>query len=120
MTDQATPVDAPVPVPSGQVVTLLDVIHNEPGTEGLTVRYRFLAPAIAPGGAVDFEQAAVDMLHLCQTYALPRVVSGGPRPVQIVISFSDAPVEFGAAVPEITQFFEAYSLEGDTCIWEPL
>ena len=119
MTEPATPPDDPIPVPSGQEVTLLDVIHNEPGTEGLTVRYRFVAPAIAPGAGVAFAQASLDMQHLCQTYALPRVISGGPQPVQIVISLSDAPVEFGASAPEVTQFFEAYSLDDDTCIWEP-
>ena len=119
MTEPATPVDEPIPVPSGQEVRLLDVIHNEPGPDGLTVRYRFVAPAIAPGGGVDFDTAATDMAHLCQTYAVPRVTSGGPQPVQIVISLSDVPVAFGAAAPEVTQFFEAYSLDGDTCIWEP-
>ena len=118
MTEPATPLAEPIPVPSGQEVRLLDVIHNQAGPQGLTVRYRFVAPAIAPGGGVDFEVAAADMLHLCQTYALPRVTSGGPQPVQIVISLSDVPVDFGAAAPEITQFFEAYSLDGDTCIWE--
>jgi hypothetical protein len=119
MTDPVTPADDAIPVPSGQKVRLLDVIHNQPGPEGLTVRYRFLAPAIAPGGGVDFETASADMMHLCQTYALPRVREGGPQPMQIVISLSDAPVEFGAASPEVTQFFEAYSLDGDACIWEP-
>jgi hypothetical protein len=119
MTEPVTPTDEPIPVPSGQAVTLLDVIHNEPGTGGLTVRYRFIAPAIAPGGTVDFETAAADMAYLCQTYALPRVLSGGPQPEQIVISLSDAAVDFGASAPEVTQFFEAYSLDGDTCIWEP-
>ncbi|MGQ0565193.1 MAG: DUF6497 family protein [Gemmobacter sp.] len=119
MTDPVLPAGDPIPVPSGQEVRLLDVIHNEPGTGGLTVRYRFIAPAIGPGGDVDFETAAADMEHLCQTYALPRVVSGGPRPAQIVISLSDMAVPFGAAAPEATQFFEAYSLDGDTCIWEP-
>ena len=119
MTDPVTPQDQLIAVPSGQNVTLLYVIHDEAGPEGLTIRYRFVAPAIAPGGAVDFDLAAADMAHLCQTYALPRVLSGGPRPAQIVISLSDVPVEFGASAPEITQFFEAYSLDGDTCIWEP-
>jgi hypothetical protein len=119
MTEPATPLDDQIPVPSGQEVRLLDVIHNEPGPEGLTVRYRFVAPAIAPGGGVEFEQASADMLHLCQTYALPRILKGGPRPMQIVISLSDVAVEFGTSAPEITQFFEAYSLEGDACIWEP-
>ena len=119
MTDTATPTGEPIPVPSGQEVRLLDVIHNEPGPDGLTTRFRFVAPAIAQGGGVDFEAASADMMHLCQTYALPRVTSGGPAPSQIVISLSDVPVEFGSTAPEVTQFFEAYSLDGDTCIWEP-
>jgi Family of unknown function (DUF6497) len=120
MTEPVTPPeDAPIPVPSGQEVRLLDVIHNEPGAEGLTVRFRFLAPGIAPGGGVDFETAAADMAHLCQTYALPRLGVTGPLPAQIIVSLSDVPVEFGMAAPEVTQFFEAYSPDGDTCIWEP-
>jgi hypothetical protein len=119
MTDPVPPDSAPIPVPSGQEVRLLDVIHNQPGPEGLTIRYRFIAPAIAPGGGIDFDTAAADMAHLCQAYALPRVRSGGPQPAQIVISLSDRPVDFGQPAPEATQFFEAYSLDGDTCIWEP-
>lgn len=120
MTDPVTPDTAePIPVPSGQEVRLLDVIHNQPGAAGLTVRYRFIAPGIAPGGGVDFEAASADMAHLCQSYALPRVLSGGPLPAQIVISLSDVPVDFGSSDPAVTQFFEAYSLDGDTCIWEP-
>ena len=119
MTDPVTPAGDPIPVPSGQDIRLLAVVHNEPGPEGLTIRYRFIAPAIAPGGGVGFEQASADMLHLCQTYALPRVREGGPQPAQIVISLSDVAIDFGTAAPEVTQFFEAYSLDGDTCIWEP-
>ena len=57
--------DGPISVPSGQPLTLMDVIWNERGPEGLTFRFRFLAPQIArQGGTVDYETAAVDMLHL--------------------------------------------------------
>jgi Family of unknown function (DUF6497) len=121
MTDPVTPPaeEAPIPVPSGQTVHLLDVIHNEPGAEGLTVRFRFIAPAIAPGGGVDFETAAADMAHLCEAWALPRLAVTGPAPQQIIISLAAAPVEFGMAAPEVTQFFEAYTPDGATCIWEP-
>jgi Family of unknown function (DUF6497) len=31
---------------------------------------------------------------------------------------SDRVVPFGQTDPEATQFFEAYSLQGDTCVWE--
>jgi hypothetical protein len=58
------------------------------------------------------------MAHLCQSYALPRLSETGPVPAQIIISLSDRPVPFGEASPEATQFFEAYRIEGDACIWE--
>lgn len=108
-----------IEVPSGQPVIFQDVIWNEPGPEGLTVRFRFVAPEITPeSGLEDFEATAADMLHLCQSYALPRVITSTPLPQQIVISISDIPVEFGVAAPEATQFFDAYSIEDGVCIWE--
>lgn len=113
--------DELVPVPSGQEVRFVEAIWGIPGAEGLTVRFRFLAPGIArDGGRVDFDTAARDMEYLCNSYALPRSLSGtGPRPEQIVISLSDIPVPFGMAAPEATQFFEGYAIEEDRCIWEP-
>lgn len=108
--------DAPIPVPSGQEVRLLDVIRDQPGPGGLTYRFRFVAPAIAQ--TVDFETAAADMEHLCRTYALPRLSQIGPVPGQVIVSLSDRPVPFGEPAPDATQFFEAYRVEGDTCIWE--
>lgn len=109
-----------VPVPSGQPVTLQDVVLNAPGAAGLTARFRFVAPQIARfGGTIDFETAAADMDHLCATYALPRIDTiTGPRPAEVVISLSDRPVEFGVITPEATQFFEAYSIQDGTCVWE--
>jgi hypothetical protein len=108
-----------ITTPSGQVVTFQEVIWNAPGPEGLTLRFRFLAPAIAQDdGSVDFDTASADMLWLCQTFALPRVPGSGPQPAQIVISLSDRPVPFGQADPDATQFFEAYALRGGTCVWE--
>jgi hypothetical protein len=110
--------DEQIVLPSGQTVTLQDVVWNVPGPEGLTSRFRFIAPAIAAsGGTVDFETAAADMLWLCQNYALPRVADPGPQPSQIVISLSDIPVPFGEANPVATQFFEAYTLEDGACQW---
>lgn len=111
--------EAPIAVPSGQPVTLLDVITNQPGPLGLTTRFRFIAPEIArEGGSVDLETAQADMLALCQSYALPRIAGQGPQPAQIVISLSDRPVPFGEAAPDATQFFEAFALQDGTCIWE--
>lgn len=111
--------DAVVVVPSGQDVRLLEVVLNAPGPDGVAARFRFVAPAIAKdGGEIDFETASADMAHLCQTYALPKLAELGPVPTQIIISFSDRAVPFGEAAPDATQFFEAYRVEGDACIWE--
>lgn len=115
----AAGVDDPIPVPSGQAVTYVDTISDAAGPEGLTVRFRFLAPAIArDGGSVTPEAAQADMLALCRTYALPRIASTGPQPRQIVISLSDRPVEFGIPDEEATQFFDAYGIADGDCILE--
>jgi hypothetical protein len=111
--------DTLIPVPSGQPVTLQDVIWNVPGPEGLTLRFRFIAPQIArDAGSVDYETAAADILHLCQTYALPRMGEFGPQPSQIVISMSDMAVPFGETAPQATQFFEAFKHQDGICISE--
>lgn len=106
-----------IEVPSGQPITLLEVILNEPGTEGATARFRFLAPEITPEG--DFDAAVADMQHLCDTYALQRIAGTVPMPQQIVISLSDREVGFGQSDPDATQFFEAFSIDTGICVWEP-
>ena len=116
--DLAMPSD--LAVPSGQVVTLIDTIQGATGPEGLTLRFRFLAPAITrEGGTISAEQAQADMAHLCLHYALPRVPQSGPAIQQVIISLSDRPVLFGEADTEATQYFEAFSIADGTCIWEP-
>lgn len=122
-TDAGTPDITPghdlvVAVPSGQTVTLQDVVWNVPGTDGLATRFRFVAPAIAPGGGIDFDLAATDMQHLCDDFALPRVKDNAPPPAQIVISLSDRPIPFGETAPDATQFFESYRIENGSCQWE--
>ncbi len=105
-----------VQVPSGQPVTFVEVVRYEAGPNGKVARFRFVAPAIA--GGVGFDRAVGDMQHLCDAFALPRVTETVPFPTQIIISLSAAPVPFGEAAPEVTQYFEAYSLQDGACIWE--
>lgn len=109
-----------IPVPSGQEVRFLDVILGEPGPEGLTARFRFIAPAIArDGGTVNAEAAQEDMAALCSNFALQRITNTGPQPAQIIIALADREVPFGEPAPEATQYFEAYSLADGMCVWEP-
>ncbi len=111
--------DPLIAVPSGQPVTLLEVLTDQPG-QGLTYRFRFVAPEISrEKGQPDFELIGRDLEHLCNAYALPRIAEGGPVPNQIVISIADRPTVFGEPDPQVTQFFEAYSIEDDACTWEP-
>ncbi len=109
----------PIPVPSGQLVTLLDVIRDEIGPQGRVLRFRFLASDISrTDGQMSYEAAASDIYHLCQTYALPKRTAFGPEPDQIIVSMSDRPVPFGQITPEATQFFEAFTVADGACIWE--
>ena len=116
----ATPAlaDAPVNVPSGQQVSLHEVLTDtNPGA--LWVRFRFLAPGIARAkGEVSQESAAADMDYLCDVLAVAYVRQHALRPERVVISMADRPVVFGKANPEATQFFSSYSLAEGRCIWE--
>ncbi len=106
----------PVALPSGQQVRLQEVIEER--SEGAQVaRFRFIAPWIFGGGDAGFIEQ--DMEHLCNEVAARQVANLSALPAQIVISLSSEPTEFGVPAPEITQFFQAYSLVDGTCVWEP-
>ena len=105
-------------VPSGQAVTLGEVLIDENPGE-LWLRFRFLAPDIArDGGRIVYDQALIDIDKLCADFVVPFVAREQLDPARIVISLSDRPVQFGQPDPEATQFFEAYRLESARCIWE--
>jgi len=109
----------PVQVPSGQAITFVDVITDAPGTAGVTWRYRFLAPAIARDtGTISAEVAATDIDTICANFVIPDLRHLGTVPDQVIVSLSDRTIEFGTPTPEATQLFEAYRIDGDTCIWE--
>jgi hypothetical protein len=116
--DQVLPGDkTEIAAPSGLVLKLQDVVWNAPGPDGLTLRFRFVAPALAGASEETIASTSDDMLWLCQTYALPRVPSTGPRPAQIVISVADRELPFGEAAPDALQLFEAYTLTDGECVW---
>lgn len=107
-------------VPSGQPVTLHEVLLDEVGTEAW-VRFRFITPDIArDGGSVTYEAAADDMTHLCEQLAIPYIGEFALTADVIIIALADRTTEFGIPDPDATQFIEAYRADGDTCSWEPL
>ena len=110
--------DAPLDTPSGQPVTLSEILLDENPGE-LWVRFRFLAPQIARGpDAIDPDIAMADMQALCDDLAVPYLVDNAIQPARIVMSFADREVPFGQPDPEATQFFELFSLQDGSCIWE--
>lgn len=111
--EAAIPEGAGIAVPSGRQVQFLDVITNAPGAEGATARFRFVVP-----GLQQDEDWAEDMQALCDSYALPRIEGMVPAPQQIVISLADRELPFGESMPDAVQFFEAYSVENASCMWE--
>ena len=107
-------------VPSGQPVELQEVLVDTIGEE-TWLRFRFIAPRIAAGeDAIDYDKAAGDMEFLCTTLAIPYIAEYALTGDVIVISMADREVAFGESNPEATQFFEAYRIEDDICIWEGL
>ena len=109
-----------IDVPSGQPLELQEVLVDTIDEE-TWLRFRFLAPQIAgDAGTVDYETAAQDMAHLCDTLAIPYIADYALTGDVIVISLADRPVAFGEADPDATQFFEAFTVENGLCILEGL
>ena len=104
-----------VEVPSGRALSLIDVITNAPGPSGAAARFRFLAPGLA---SEDVESSLEDMQAICDGFALERTRGMVPEPQQIIITFMSAAVPFGEAAPDVVQFFEAFRVENDACVWE--
>ena len=106
-------------VPSGQPVQFVELIKDAEGPAGETWRFRFIAPDITrDGGGVPLDVTLDDMHAVCDAFVAPALEKRGLEPAQVIISFADKAVEFGTADPDATQFFEAFSLDGQTCIWE--
>ncbi|WP_281256107.1 DUF6497 family protein [Puniceibacterium antarcticum] len=101
---------------SGDTAQLQEVIEDASGMAPVA-RFRFVAPWVADGA--EYDRVTADMEELCQSYALGRLPDLRARPSLIVISLSQAPTDFGVPSPEITQFFESYSLNDGRCVWEP-
>lgn len=118
---EEVPQRRPIPVPSGQEVRLAEAfLEPQQTADELWIRFRFVAPAIAPGpGAVPFAAAAQDMAHLCDAYVMPILAARGLAPDLVVISLADRPTAFGQTDPGTTQYFEAFTIADGRCQWAP-
>ncbi|MCG7493115.1 DUF6497 family protein [Thalassobius sp. Cn5-15] len=103
--------------PSGLTLKLLDQRIEALYDGGALARYRFVAPALAEK-ELQYDSVADDFAYLCESFALPDLAAKQADVAQIIISFSSAELEFGDTAPDIVQFFEAFRVENDRCIWE--
>ena len=105
-------------LPSGQTVTLDEVLIDQVGAEAW-MRFRFLAPAIA-GGPDGLGYAAVegDFAVLCEDVARPYLAEFALDADVVVISMMDRAVPFGVADAEATQFFETFRVADGACAWQ--
>lgn len=114
--EEAPAVPSVPALPSGQSVTLQEYFI-EPHLDGADqARFRFVAPALAQGSS--FAEVEQDFPVLCSDFAVPVLAVVQPDIIQVVISMSAAPLEFGVTDPSIVQFFEAFRIESGSCIWE--
>ena len=102
--------------PSGHAVSLQEVIWNVPGSNGMALRFRFVAPDIGAGGGQTAAMAQGDMQWLCDTYALSHMADlPAPQPAEIIISLSDRALPFGQAAPDAVQYFQSFAPKGGLC-----
>lgn len=100
-------------MPSGQDVTLYDVILEE---STATARFRFLLPALGEG--LSYAEVEADFAQLCAGYALPALIENDWEAQAVIITLSDRETEFGRANSEAVQFFEAFRIADGQCEWE--
>ncbi|MGR3491793.1 MAG: DUF6497 family protein [Shimia sp.] len=100
--------------PSGTELTFYDSFWEQQDDRWIA-RFRFIAPAI--GDEARYVDVADDFPYLCNEHAL-RALDGQEAPDEIVISLASEPIEFGLTDPNITQFFEAFTVEDGHCVWD--
>jgi hypothetical protein len=112
----ATPVAAQdITVPSGLDVRLFDVILED--TQQLA-RFRFVAPAIGGATPIAFSEVADDFQYLCDALVIPGLDANGWDAKEVVISLASQELPFGTTSAEIAQYFQPFSVQDNTCIWE--
>jgi len=104
-----------VDVPSGIGVRLFDVILEDTAQ---LARFRFVAPAIGGAAPVAFADVADDFQYLCDALVIPGLDANGWDAKEVVISLASQELPFGTTSAEIAQYFQPFSVQDNTCIWE--
>ncbi|MFD0857680.1 DUF6497 family protein [Roseovarius aquimarinus] len=101
-----------VVLPSGAEVTLYETI----GAGTAEMRLRYVSDGFDPL-SVEPETLLDDMTFLCESGAVsPGEGEAGSK--RVIVSIADRPADFGVLDTSVRQSFEAFTLDGDSCIWE--
>lgn len=103
-------------VPSGHEIALQEVLFETRNDHSRVARFRYVMPLIRQG--IEFAEIEQDFFHLCIGVAVPYLTIKGETVDQVIISMADRETEFGVMSTLVTQFFEAFSVDDGTCIWE--
>lgn len=107
-----TSVAAEAPV-SGQPLVLWEMQWERvTGEENLQLVIRALGPEVADRG---YDDAALDMVHLCEVYGAPMITLPLSQATKIVVNIADRPVPRGVTDSEATQFFETFQVVDGLC-----
>lgn len=100
---------------SGFDHTLFETLESISPDGTRVLRLRYVDETLT---SEDHQKVADDFAALCTRDALPRNAKAEQSFDQVVISLANKKSEFGVFNPDVTQYFEAFTLKNDTCIWE--
>ncbi|MBO9403171.1 DUF6497 family protein [Shimia sp. R9_3] len=103
-------------VPSGNVVSLHEVLFETRADTSRVARFRYVMPVMQQG--VTFAEIEGDFFHLCNGVAVPYLAVSEEKVDQVIISMADRETEFGVMTHLAQQYFEAFSVQDGICIWE--
>ena len=81
------------------------------------VRIRLVAPQIVDQEQFSFDVVEPDFQVLCDSEGLRIVAEFAPNAREIVVSVASETVPFGESAPNVVQYFDLFSVEGNTCVW---
>ena len=114
--------DGSIRLPSGLVVNRQEVRLEPVGavTHGVTtVRLRYVSTQLEEK-AFPFERIEGDFAKLCSSFGLKIRSQSAPQAEQVIISIASRPTAFGETAPNVVQYFDAFRVEQDTCVWDGL
>lgn len=103
-------------VPSGNEIHLQEMLFETRADDTRVARFRYVMPLMRQG--IDFTEIEEDFFHLCIGVAVPYLAVSEETVDQVIISMADRETDFGVTTHLAKQYFEAFSVQDGTCIWE--